>query len=96
VGEDRFAKVHGPGHDPQSLYARENAQLRQQEQALANELVQRSLPTVSGLSDALGALAQAAKAGDPQAQHILKTFITALDAAKDAGSKITIVRTNGN
>jgi hypothetical protein len=62
---------------------------------LQNELIARAQPTVGNVSDAIGAFTRAANAGNSQAKQVLSKFFEALDAGRDASSKLTIVRNGG-
>lgn len=90
-----FSRVHGPGHDPKSLFARENAVLRDRIQQLEQEMLRRAAPTLSNLIDALNNLAAGAGQGDSAAKAVLGQFFKTLDGAREASSVLTVVK-NGS
>src|SRR5258706_15502828 len=87
-----FRHVHGAGHDPQSLFARENAELKAQLQALNQEMISRAAPVVGNLIDTLNNLIAGSRQGNPQARAVLTTFVRTMDAAREATPPLTVVK----
>jgi len=90
-----FSRVHGSNHDPKSLFARENAELRAQVQALNQELMNRAAPTVGNLIDGINNLAVMSQQGNLGARAVLSQLAKALDTARAAASPIAVVK-NGS
>jgi hypothetical protein len=70
--------------------------LKQQVLALQNSRVASAQWLVGELSNVLVAFAAAADQGNPHAKQALKDFTAALDKARDAAGKLTIVRNGGH
>ena len=62
---------------------------------LQQELLNRSMPRIAEMIDALNAVTRMAAAGSPPHKQVLQQFFATLDAARDASGRLTVVRNGG-
>lgn len=79
--------------DPRDV---EIAALKQLLKDTINEKTLRATPRIGELIDALNNLTRGAQLGSLPAKEALKQLFEALDAARDATSALTVIRSNGN
>lgn len=95
MAEDLTNSVEGLTSAGAKALRAENAHLKAMVQALQNSRLATTQWILGELSNVLLNFARVANEGNPQAKQALKDFSEALDQARQAAGKITIIR-NGN
>jgi hypothetical protein len=59
------------------------------------EMINRAMPRIGEMIDAINNVTRGANLGNAPAKDILRQFYAALDAGRDATSRLTVVRNGG-
>ena len=59
------------------------------------EIINRAMPRIGEMIDAINNVTRGANMGNAPAKDILRQFYAALDAGRDASGRLTIVRNGG-